>query len=385
MESSAAVHQGELDEGTGTWESVEIDTGISMSGLRLYATTAGNIVILVTGSDGSGNGIVKAYEDTDADGLVEPTAATVVVSAADGLGLISGATWIDGASGRAFYIFDRPNSRVYRIVDTDSDEVPDDLGSSFATAVQFPELAGLQGLTTTMSAGAEVVTVSSRSQYYRSFGVVFDHSWVQLADTNGDGTADWSSGLRAFQDTVHFPPSFVDGVFHNKTQLLVHAPKGNTVEVYAQDSGGAFSEFLGTAVTGSNQRALVILNRQIGMNDVLRPVDTTLDLDGPAVEADNAEARLDHLDVREGTEDGGTTVTIYGEALPTTPNAHVWFGDSEATILSQASTQIVVRSNAAPQVAFGYDVVPVRIVCPGQPDATGLEFTFVDEALLAGD
>lgn len=239
-----------------------INVGMNTCALGCYATSSGIEVLLVSG-DSAGVGVMKAYWDTDDDGFVDASTETTIIGTSDALGVVAGFTWVETGAGARYYAIDKDSSKIYNLTDTNSDEVPDDLGTVFASPTQFPEIDGAQSLyAAEVAGGAEALGVSFREDWllHARHHEDDDESWVNLRDTNGDDVADRSGGLAKLKDAIEYEPGFVDGVFKNKTQLTVDAPAGAIVEVRAWESStGDFTELLGTAVTGADETATVSL------------------------------------------------------------------------------------------------------------------------------
>ena len=205
---------------------------------------------------------------------------------------------------------------------------------------------------------------------------------MNFEDSDNDGFADWSSGVIDFFSTVQFAAVFVDGVFEGKQSLMVNAPVGHGVEIRAMDANGEFTELLGIGTADSLARVTVQLSRPLLDGETVRPHDTTLDKAGAAKTVTEPEAVIRLVEPRGGTEDGGTTVTITGENLPTDPGTEVWFGTAQATVVSLSSEEIVIVTSALPQAELAFDVVPVLVVNSGSAPIEGDGFTYFDKGLL---
>jgi len=362
---------------TQTGASSSIDTGIGLVAVEAWHTTGGQHVMLVCGHSGS-SGIVKAYRDVTGNDLPDASSATEVVSASAGLGTVSGLLRIGTGTSAKHYLFDLGAHKVYNLIDSDSDEVPDTLGTVFASPSNFSELSTMK----TLAAGGDETNVKVSLMdlpfFQTASGGVRPYGTVTLSDVNADGTADSSTGLLSTLDTEVIPPVILNDVGWTQTSLVVHGIRSHSVRALAFEAGtGDYTESLGLVTLDSSGRGTIALSRGLRNPDTIIVKDLTLNLASEVYQTHHPRPLLYEISVEEGPSSGGTTVTLRGDNLPTTPNASkVWFGTVEGSVISKSSTGWVVTTPSITLDFGSFDVLPVIITCPNADDAVGVNFIF---------
>ena len=355
------IRQARFDDGT----HHEFASGLDrIDNVLAYQPAGRGIVLLVAGEQGSGYAI-RRFEDADGDGNVDAASGAVVVGRAVGVGSIGGMAWMPGVAGDSVFALDTRDDVIYRLADANDDGLPDSLGSVYANADVFPEL---EEASTLMVHGEYGVTSLVLAAYMQPWSVVTCGYWsgltyIELSDNDGDGAAGTATAVLSQDEEMKLRPAVTGSAHAGQAALEVHGSVGCTFEVRAfASSTGSYSEILGSAVSDAHGFATILLDRALALSDTIAVFDATNEqgIENLAVVAD-AEPWVKDASETMGMPEGGTTITFTGEDLPTDATAAVWFGDTQGTVVSRASSTWVVRSpaHAIPEGRFA--VVPVEI------------------------
>ena len=365
--------------------TLEVDTGLgSVTTLVNYEANQCARVAIVTGpSLTGGDGEVRVIIDSDEDGVPEDV-QTIVPS---GSGIVSPtavlAMPVVGGTHK-FYVFDNDSNTIYNLSDSDSDDVPDALGAVFADSVSFPELTeGMHlwfhgDMASSREAIGPTEVLFSNVDPAVHIGDIAAHWMSSFTDSDGDGTADSSTGKVYFEDIVDYAPVLLSAACAGATDALVFGVKGHTVQVVAKDAQGQFTAVLGSGVVPpAPYKTGFLLSRALveGEEIIVRDIDGTRNDSDPVTVGPANRPWVIGLSPLSGVASGGTILTVTGtdfgpqtRVLFTSPNT----GESiEAGVIGYTNTTLYIMS---PDSGLSHEMIQTWFLQIADPRLQGGSF-----------
>ncbi|MCZ6690221.1 MAG: IPT/TIG domain-containing protein [Planctomycetota bacterium] len=357
-----------------SWE-FRTPSGVSallLAGLNL-AGDAGGVKVLV---DQTGDGIVETVNTVVdfAEGLIDPTSVIAVPQV---------------GGGYKFYVFDDALDKIYNLADSNSDGIPDQLGSVFASSASFPELAQGSFLARTGAINSDDGADGPTKVGIRAYSVNRDgifqseNWWSTFTDSNGDAVADSSSGIVYEEDAIKFRPAFCSAPCASETVALLYGVKDHTIQVVAEDPQGNFTDVLGSGVPPTGNRVVVTLSRplQAGEEIIVRDVEHALDSTPYTIGPGNLPWIWD-VTPQNGTWAGGGGILISGTDFG--PQTQVFFREMQGgasilqgVVLSWTNTVLIVQTPGLPNQNGASARTQIFIVDPRlQEEDTRWSFLF---------
>lgn len=247
----------------------KLDTGMALVMDFIVVPTSSGNVLLVTGQSDDGRGEMHLYRDVTGDGLFDEKSRAVLFSGSAQLSTNMGLT-VDNRTG-AVYAYDSASRSLFRLEDTDGDEVVDRIGEALNAAselfddyLQFeadptnpiPTLIGYQQIDSTNPTDphdAVVLLVQDRDRdgFYEA---VSETTWVEYAPDE---------------------PAFVD-VAHGASVVEVYGQPAADVQVWTVDATDKPVELLGSGLgRGARDSTTIELNRPLVAGQYLALFDAT--------------------------------------------------------------------------------------------------------------
>ncbi len=365
-----------------TGEMTTINTGIdTVHGARGYIDFGGERVLIVAG-ESSGVGICRRYIDTNADDLVDQASGVTVVPASAGVAPLLDVQYRVVSDAARLYVLAKSGAAcaIYRLVDNYADGLPDALGGAFASSSQFPELMSCLSLATEGGDGSAINLAATTRRFDESRAWdYYDYQYAVYADSDDDGDADSSTGLRSARDEVELVPVSTNNVANQQTHVIVNGRPSSSVSVHAFSvASGSFTELLGTGQIATSGEVNITLSRALVDADRLRLTDTSCGITSPDIEVESDFKPMILSGTNEtGLAAGGETVTLTGELLPVGTGSKCWFGETEASVVSRSPSVWVVTVPSVSLPTGTFMVVPVKITQSGTDDAIGVGHLYV--------
>ena len=220
-----------------------IDTGLQpIQDFFVLPYSSSIHVLLVTGEDSSGLGELQAYVDLNGDQIYGPTKFVLFTHATQ---LQSNMALFRDEATETLYVYDGASRLAYRLLDTNSDGVPETLGSpvnppdsrlGFYVDFEFVPDASVP----TILAYHQIMTMDP--------ALPFDDTTLRLRDLDGDGFFE-TIDEPTFDELQLWDPTFEPASFgHLQTTLSAYAPPSSQLQVWLTDDNGDLLQLRGSGV-----------------------------------------------------------------------------------------------------------------------------------------
>ncbi|MEM1452098.1 MAG: hypothetical protein AAF726_20170 [Planctomycetota bacterium] len=211
------------------------------------ASPTGGAVVVVSGTDASGSGVLQYLDIDEQTGAVVSSLATVPL----GAGVPLAVQAIDWQGTVILWYLDPVADEIRTLLDGDGDGLPDfALPFPYATAATFPSLASAEDLVRLNDTDFDLF-VTSKNLHFGGGLPEDDVNFDLLQDTNQDFVAEAvvpSTGA----DIIALAPAITNGPYFGETTVDLFGSPGALIHVHDVTDAGQLGTFLGAVTLDGN-------------------------------------------------------------------------------------------------------------------------------------